>query len=329
MFQKAKQFLSGVSAGEEPLDVPEQPPPPAATNPPHPKDSMNDEIECEDAFIPNVIIDQPQLSYRASVPENANLGLDRDPFTQQAPRVPTPDPSSFFQPTDYKSITSPVYPLTSKVSDPTRDQTITGYYDNNPHNSRLFSHHLKDGKLLSTKVFHPNGSILHELTLQDGQIKSSKNFNPLGKINLSLEPLPKSNIFSGTEYNNDFNITFKGEFLNGRRNGPGKEYNDLKVNITDGLYKDGRLGSKGVKYYDNGNRMYEGEFVGGLKGGYGVSYYKNGKKKFDGWWLRDMYHGKGRGYYVNGVISLEGRFIKGQKVWVFFFKGIEVQGGEV
>jgi hypothetical protein len=188
MFQKAKEFLSGVTAGEEPLDLPDELPPTAAFNPPAPKSSINDEIECEDAFIPNVIIDQPQLSYRAPQPQNPNLGLDRDPFTQNPQPPPIPEPKSFFQPTDYKSILETVYPFTSRVPDSTRSQTITGYYDNNPYNSILFTHTLRDGKLLSTKIFHSNGNLLHSLTLDSNHIQSSKNYNMLGKVTLDLKP---------------------------------------------------------------------------------------------------------------------------------------------
>jgi hypothetical protein len=188
MFQIAKEFLSGVSAGEEPLDLPNELPPFAAFNPPAPKASINDEIECEDAFIPNVIIDQPQLSYQAPQPQNPNLGLDRNPFTQNPQPPPTPEPNSFFQPNDYQSILETVYPFTSRVRDTTRSQTITGYYDNNPYNSILFTNTLRDGKLLSTKIFHSNGNLLHSLTLDSNHIQSSKNYNMLGKVNLDLKP---------------------------------------------------------------------------------------------------------------------------------------------
>lgn len=158
MFQKAKEFLSGVSAGEEPLDLPDELPPTAAFNPPAPRAPINDEIECGDAFIPNVIIDQPQLSYRAPNPQNPNLGLDRDPFTQNPQPAPTPEPKSFFQPTDYKPILKTVSPFTSRVSDSTRDQTITGYHDNNPYNSILLTHPLRDNKLLSKKSSTPTAT---------------------------------------------------------------------------------------------------------------------------------------------------------------------------
>ena len=261
-------------------------------------------------------MDQIIDTHRQPQAENKDLSLEKDPFSQENPILP--ESKSFFQNTEHKSIVETVYPFTSKISDSTREQTITGFYDNNPYNSRLFEHTLKDGKLMTTKVFHTNGNVLHEINLHDGLVKSSKNLNMLGKVNLELKPLPKSNIFSGIEYNNDLNVVFKGEFVNGKRNGPGKEYNDLYVNITDGFYRDGKLQTHGVKYYDNGNKMYEGEFLNNLKSGYGISYYKNGKKKFDGYWLKDMYHGKGNGYYINGVISLEGAFIKGQKVNFFF-----------
>ena len=80
----------------------------------------------------------------------------------------------------------------------------------------------------------------------------------------------------GIEYN-DLEKTFEGEFLNGKKNGQGKEY-----------------------YYFSYNRLlisqtqlkFEGEYLNNWKIK-GKEYYKNGKLKFEGEYLvNEKYKGK-------------------------------------
>ena len=62
----------------------------------------------------------------------------------------------------------------------------------------------------------------------------------------------------GKEFTNDDDkLIFEGEYLNGKRNGKGKEYNyDGKLKF-EGEYLNGKRNRKGKKYhYDRGNNSY-------------------------------------------------------------------------
>ena len=59
-------------------------------------------------------------------------------------------------------------------------------------------------------------------------------------------------------------LAFEGEYLNGERNGKGKEY------------------------YKNGNIKFEGEYLNGKKNGVGKEYNKNAQLIFEGEYLNGM-----------------------------------------
>jgi len=62
------------------------------------------------------------------------------------------------------------------------------------------------------------------------------------------------------EYDKKGNILFEGEYINGERNGKGKEYNDYNYKL-----------------------IFEGEYINGLKNGKGKEYDRyNGKLRFEG-----------------------------------------------
>ena len=88
------------------------------------------------------------------------------------------------------------------------------------------------------------------------------------------------------EYGHDiFYKKFEGEYLNGERNGKGKEY-----------------------IYNNfeGKLIFEGEYLNGERNGKGKEYNYDGKLIFEGEYLNGKRHGKGKEYYKYGVISFEG-----------------------
>ena len=62
------------------------------------------------------------------------------------------------------------------------------------------------------------------------------------------------------EYYGNSKLKFEGEYLNGEKNGKGKEY-------------------------DNGNLIFEDEYLNGEKNGKGKEYYENGRLKFEGEYL--------------------------------------------
>ena len=57
---------------------------------------------------------------------------------------------------------------------------------------------------------------------------------------------------------------FEGEYLNGKRNGKGKEYNDNGELIFEGEYLNGkRWNGKGKEYNDDDGLIFEGKYKNG------------------------------------------------------------------
>ena len=108
-------------------------------------------------------------------------------------------------------------------------------------------------------------------------------------------------------------LKYEGEYLNGERNGKGKEYYHNYVFKYEGEYINGKRYGKGKEYYENGNLKFEGEYTNGdIWNGNGYNYY--GKKEFEikcGKGSIKKYDGKGKlifeGNYLNGERDGEGK----------------------
>ena len=61
--------------------------------------------------------------------------------------------------------------------------------------------------------------------------------------------LEKINVLFNEYYDNG-RLEFEGEYLNGKRNGKGKEFSDGGNLIYDGEYLNGKRNGKGKEYYD-------------------------------------------------------------------------------
>ena len=66
------------------------------------------------------------------------------------------------------------------------------------------------------------------------------------------------------EYNKEGKFIFEGEYLNGERNGKGKEFYDEKL-IFEGEYLNGERNGKGKEFYDNNKLKFEGEYLNGKR----------------------------------------------------------------
>ena len=60
-------------------------------------------------------------------------------------------------------------------------------------------------------------------------------------------------------------MLFEGEYLNGKRNGFGKEYYENGILKYVGKYLDGKYNGKGNEYFPNGKIKFKGEFINGKK----------------------------------------------------------------
>ena len=64
--------------------------------------------------------------------------------------------------------------------------------------------------------------------------------------------------------------------MNGKRNGKGKEYNENGNLKYDGEYLNGyRWNGKGKEYNENGNLKYDGEYLNGKYNGIAKFYVNN------------------------------------------------------
>ena len=122
----------------------------------------------------------------------------------------------------------------------------------------------------------------------------------------------------GKEYDgHSDDLIFEGEFLNGERNGKGKEYYYNGNIIFEGEYLNGKRNGKGKEYYYNGIIKFEGEYLNGerlngklydkngylycnLKNANGLikEYNYDGNLKFEGEYINGKRHGKGKEYSI-------------------------------
>ncbi len=110
----------------------------------------------------------------------------------------------------------------------------------------------------------------------------------------------------GKEYN-DNKLLYEGEYLNNLRNGNGKEFNfDGKI-IFKEEYKDGNWWTGKVYEYKD-NNIYE------INNGKGYLKYMAywGTKNFEGEYLNGKKNGKGK-EYDNHILIFEGEYLNGKK----------------
>ena len=99
-----------------------------------------------------------------------------------------------------------------------------------------------------------------------------------------------------------------GKLFTGDKNGIGKEYIlDTEILIFKGNYLNGKKNLKGNEYDEYGNIKFEGEYINGYKIK-GKGYNNNGKVIF-----KLDKNGKGKEYYSNGVIQFEGEYLNGKR----------------
>ena len=95
-------------------------------------------------------------------------------------------------------------------------------------------------------------------------------------------------------------LIFEGEYLNGEKNGKGKEYNRIGELVFEGEYLNGKRNGKGKEYYD-GKLIFEGEYLNEERNGNGKEYDYNGKLVFEGEYLNNK-KWNGKGYDRNILI---------------------------
>ena len=136
-------------------------------------------------------------------------------------------------------------------------------------------------------------------------------------------------------------MLFEGEYLNGERNGIGKEYFSDDTISFEGRYLNGKRNGEGKKYNLDGKLKFEGEYLNGnrwngkgydiynkityeIKNGKGFikEYHYNGKLSFEGEYLNGERNGKGKEYNSDGKLEFEGEYLNGRRWNGRFFDGL-------
>ena len=111
-------------------------------------------------------------------------------------------------------------------------------------------------------------------------------------------------------------LIYEGEFLNGKRNGYGKEYDTIKQLIFEGIFLNGKQwNGKGVEFHC-GRVIYEGEFLHGERNGKGEEYNLKGDKILEGEFLKGKRNGEGKEYYgvFPNKLKFEGVYLNGELI---------------
>ena len=108
----------------------------------------------------------------------------------------------------------------------------------------------------------------------------------------------------GTQYYENGDILYEGDFVNDEPEGHGKMYYESGQYYI-GQFKKGLRHGKGTHYYSNGEIMYEGDYVDDLPEGNGKLVMNNGNY-YIGQFKKGKRHGRGKSYNKNGTIAYEG-----------------------
>ena len=161
------------------------------------------------------------------------------------------------------------------------------------------------------KIFFNHIEEIHKMKLvkYNKSLQNKLNVTLFNYKELSRRFIEYEDKRKGKEYNvyND-KLLYEGEFLNGIRNGKGKEYDENKHLIFEGQYLKGRRwNGKGYDY--NNNLAYE------IKNGKGVvkEYYKNKTLKFIGEYLNGEKNGKAKEYDSLNILIFDGEYLNGER----------------
>ena len=185
------------------------------------------------------------------------------------------------------------------------------------------------------KEYYSNGKLKFEVEYLNG-----KRWNIIGDdINNNKLINGKGFLKECDKYEND--VLFEGEYLNGLRNGKGKEYNEYGILIFEGEYLNGERW-KGKEYKENddyaynendeyneeneeennekynkknGKVIFEGEYLNGKRWkGKGKDFDSSTfTLEYDGEYLNGERNGKGKEYHWNGSLIYEGEFINNKR----------------
>jgi len=149
-------------------------------------------------------------------------------------------------------------------------------------------------------------ALLNDFSFNDDKNKFSEIFRIFEKSIFNDKVILENKVYI------DKDIIYEGETIKGTniKNGKGYEYKMKKDNLLvfEGEYLNGKRNGKGREYYDNNNLKYKGEYKEG-KIWNGKGYDINGKLEFE---VKEG-NGKIKEYKNDGKLIFEGEYLNGER----------------
>ena len=159
------------------------------------------------------------------------------------------------------------------------------------------------------KEYYRNKKVKFEGEYYNGKRWNGKGYDPSGKQEYELS-YGKGYV---KDYNYDGDLIFEGYYLDGERNGKGKEFIPLdQKDFNFGFINSNYKAKKSFKKNNEVKLIFEGEYLNGERSGKGKEYYTDGNLKFEGEYLRGKKNGKGKEYQYDKLI-FEGFYFNGEK----------------
>ena len=205
-----------------------------------------------------------------------------------------------------------------------------GEYLNGKRNGKGKEYNSREGKLIfegeylngkrngKGQEYYYNGDLKFEGEYLNEKIWNGKIYNPQGVVECEIKE-GKGYIKEYT-YSEDF-LLYEGEYLNGERNGKGKEYfiyfdhekySYISQLEFEGEYKNGKKwNGKGKEYEFKGRAEFDGEYLNGEKWNGKARKYSNWNLNFEGEILNGKIT-KGKEYIYN-QLYFEGEYLNDKK----------------
>ena len=175
--------------------------------------------------------------------------------------------------------------------------------ENDAHGHLLFEGEFLNGKRWNGKGYDFSKKEVYKLKNGKGKVKEYDYSEYFDCDDITRRVSPSNEPY----------LKFEGEYLNGERNGKGKEYYTNGKIKFEGDYLNGKRNGKGKEYWlHTGKLKFEGEYKNGKRKGKGEEYmiFSN-TLQFEGGYLYD-YKIKGK-YYVNEKLEYEGEYLYNKK----------------
>ena len=201
----------------------------------------------------------------------------------------------------------------------------------------------------NARIYHSNGNLRYEGGMLRGKRHSDDDNEEQSLMYFENQQLEYVGGFSNDEYNGEDvtiyykniedTIFYKGSMLNGLRQGYGTEFwEDKNIKFEGQWNMNNKHGPSFSEYTEDGNLIFQGTYENGVKCGHGVEYYKSGKVRYDGQFKNNHYDGNnikiydsagnldfvgeckegelvngfGKKYYDSGALMYEGEFVNNQ-----------------